>query len=618
MFCSRCGQPNKPDALVCENCGSALIQAPQPPWASQAPSAPQPQPPWAPQAPFCRQEDNLQPIFQPIFKPLDTSEGACHSEVPYAASAASNDRFRTNGRGPAPGREPARSHKKLWIVLATIIIVLALIGGMGFAFRRQIMKTVTPEQYLQLSIAQTFAGSFEKGPDFIDFSKFAGKAVSHSFSVDADEGSAEGTLMYDSKNEKALLTISAGDKTTKYNDNTVFISPDMIAFSLPDLIKDTNFLSIDPATFKEDCEASGWTQGAAMPDLQGYIHLLFGKSGIDAGDKEFSARVNDLWTNIGKKAEFSSDGSVQEEISGTEVKLDVMSYALSKYVINDAYHAYIAGIHDGYTEKLDSLSAGSLTQQQKDQIDSAFDQLDSITFEDDLVIHFYIDMDGNVRKINVEDISVTTDDLNSPELSLGFEMVLGDGDRPADDITAAISLEAKGDTTAIVITSKTSVEDGIHKNQLVLSLNGDEEGTLAKIKIDSELSDVDGIYTSNITLSGGSDNDPKAFFAAFDCTWDRKDASGENLDVQLTLKTEGNVYADVTVKGALQDSEKETSLSDATLEVTDQAGTTTVIDFSYGITLIDPSDITVDTSDCISLFEYEPFLQNLASGNTQL
>jgi len=562
----------------------------------------------------------LQPIFQPIFKPLDTSEGAYHSEVTYAAAApaASNDRFRTNERGPAPGHEPARSHKALWIVLASIIIVFALIGGMGFAFRRQIMKTVTPEQYLQLSIAQTFAGSFEKGPDFIDFSKFAGKAVSHAFSVDADEGSAEGTLMYDSENEKALLNISAGDKTTKYNDNTIFISPDIIAFSLPDLIKDTNFLSIDPATFTEDCRASGWTEGAAMPDLQTYIHMMFGKGGSDAGNKEISSVFKDLLNDIGKKTEFSSDGSVQEEISGKQMKLDVMSYTIPEYEVNDFYHSYISGVRDGYMGKIDSMTAGSLTQQQKDQMDSAFDQIDGITFEDDFVIHFYIDMDGNVRKINVEDITVTSDDLNSPEFTLGFEMVFGDGVRPADDITAVFSMETEGDTAEIVLTSKTSVADGIHKNQFVLSLNGDEDGTLAEIELDSETSLADGIYSSSITLSGGSDNDPKAFSAAFDLTWDKNDVSGENLEIQVTVKNEGNVALELTVKGALLDNEKETSLSDATLEVTDQTGTSTMINFSYGITLIDPSSITVDTSDCISLFEYEPFLQNMASGNTQL
>jgi len=67
--------------------------------------------------------------------------------------------------------------------------------------------------------------------------------VSHTFSGEADGSSIEGSLKYDKKNEKALLDLSVTEAGESYEDMQLYITPDLMAVSLPDFVKDVDYLS---------------------------------------------------------------------------------------------------------------------------------------------------------------------------------------------------------------------------------------------------------------------------------------------------------------------------------------------------------------------------------------
>jgi hypothetical protein len=163
-----------------------------------------------------------------------------------------------------------------------------------------------------------------------------------------------------------------------------------------------------------------------------------------------------------------------------------------------------------------------------------------------------------------------------------MEIEFGNADKPTDDMSALITIEADGDT--------------------------------AEITLDCESSYEEGVYTSSIDLAMGSEDEPGIMSISYDVEWDKKDTSGENLDSEIKIKFDGDSIK-MTLVGTLTTDDKTTSLSDAVFEIVDEYGETTTVDLSYGATLIDPSEIRVSTSDSIPLMKYEPFLDNMNMGS---
>ena len=562
MNCSKCGQDNKPNALYCEKCGAELeVRSPRP---------------------VLLTEDGTKPVFVP----LAFSDTQSAAEQPYVSvnRDPSPKNLRMDELRPLPVSRTSKSHKKLWIVLTVIVIVLALVGGLGFAFRMDIIRTIAPEKYLQLSLVRTLTGSKNEASQILDLSKYSGKAVSHEFSVDADLGSAEGTLMYDSESEQALLDISASAEGNEYNDNQLYISPDLIAFSIPDVITDTDYLTIDPATFAADSKEMGWDEYTSSLDLEEFIQTLFGKSEAKDKDSQLTSEITDLCITLRKSAVFSADGSVEEEISGKKITLDEMTYTISQKDINYFYQDCLAIYKKEFINTMDQSVAGGLPQETREQFDEVFDGLISIKIRDDLVIHYYIDKDGYTRKISTEDFEIYNDSADADvqdTATLGFAIVFGSGTRPADSIDVTLRLDSQDESFAADIKYETSYINDVYKN------------------------------STSIVCSDNSDEPSKISMSA-DTEWDTKDTNGDNFSIDLKIKDDTGTIGAVVITGALTDDEKETSLSDASIEITDADGTSTTIDFSYKITIIDPSEISIDTSDSTSLFEYEPFTADLA------
>jgi len=562
MNCGKCGQDNKPNALYCEKCGAELeVRSPRP---------------------VLLTEDGTKPVFVPMAF-SDTQSAAEQLNV-SVNNDPSPKNSRTEELRPLPKSRTSKSHKKLWIVLTVIVIVLALVGGLGFAFRMDIIRMVAPEKYLQLSLVRTLTGSKSEESKILDLSKYSDKAVSHEFSVDTDQGSAEGTLMYDSESEQALLDISASAEGTEYNDNQLYISPDLIAFSMPDLITDTDYLTIDPATFAADCKEMGWNEYTSSLDLEGFIQTLFGKSEAKDTDSQLTSKITDLCSTLSKSAVFSADGSVEEEIGGKKITLDEMTYTFPQKDINYFYQDCLAIYKKEFINTMDQSVAGGLPQETQEKLDEVFDGLISIKIRDDLVIHYYIDKDGYTRKISTEDFEIYNDSADadaSNTVTFGFEMVFGGAVHPVDKLEGILRTESEGVTGEADFTYETTYINDIYKS------------------------------TASVVVIEDTDETPKSSISA-DIEWDTKDTKGENLSIDLELEDYTGGSSSFVITGNLTDDDKSTSLSDAVIEITDADGNTTAIDFSYKITIIDPSEISIDTSDSMSLFEYKPFTADLA------
>lgn len=568
MYCSKCGCENSADALYCEKCGEELTS-----FGS---------------APAFFQKESEQQVFKPIFVPANNTPDA--SPAPADAASANPGAGtpvspvpgagKPNGIEPLYAAAPAKkkSRRTLWIAISSILLVLVIAGGLGFAFRMQIMKTVAPKQYLQTSLARTLAGAKSEAPDILNLGKYAGKAVSHDFTVDADEGSLDGSFKYDAKNEKALLDISVDAEGTSYKNNQLYISPDLVALSMPDVIDDAGSLTVNPKTLADDWAAKGWDdQNMPLSDLEKYIHMFFGKN-TDA--KEDTDTVPDeqiikesaaLWKNLYESAVFSSDGPSEEKIRGEQVRLDSMTYTIDEDDANDFLEGFIDLLKDQIKEQEKNIAGGLPAADYEDQINSAFDELKDVEIDGDVVVHFYIDSSGYVRKISTEDVTLTNNDSDA---DIAFSIEFGKGARPTDDMSAVMTIEADGNTSEAALDCKSSFEDGVYSNKTKLTLTSE-------------------------------DNSETSLSLSF--KWDKTKTSGENLAIRFKGESDDESPLDLTVKGLLKDGKMSTSLTDAVLEVNGSSDDMTKIDFSYSITVIDPSEISMDLDDSTPLLDYEPF-----------
>lgn len=462
---------------------------------------------------------------------------------------------------------PANSQKGLWIALGSTVLFLVLAAGLVFLFRLQIMKTLMPEEYLQLSVARTVSSLLENEPSVFDLSRYSGEPALHTFDVDADFVNLVGSYKCDNEKEKALLDVDVAADWANFGSLKLFISPDLLALSIPDLIWDVDYLTADPATFADKWDEQGLDEYSSVPDLEKMIHSLFGKSVDDDNNvipqKDAGVILKDLYA----KADFTVNGSVKESVGGEKMHLDIMTYTFSEAAVNTAYKQYVSLLRDRLF-----VSSNLGIKNYSDQIESILDELEVLKVKGDVALRFYIDKDIHVRKIVADKFIVTWDDMET-DCALGIDLVkIGPS---IEDISALISTETAGVTGSANIVWQSSYSYGV--------------------------------YTGSLTAEGEAIADMNAFSFSADAVWNSKDKVKENLIISLLAEDSIN-NVDMKLKGILKDQEKETSLSASTFEMKDKAGKTAKINFDYAVKTISASEIEVDTSDSTPLLEYQPFL----------
>lgn len=155
--------------------------------------------------------------------------------------------------------------------------------------------------------------------------------------------------------KKALLDISVAPDEIIHS-NQLYISPDLIAFSMPGLISDTDYLTIDPATFTDEWTAKGLDEDMLLMDLQEYVHTIFGKKDGDEINSQLASQISDLFADLSQRAVFSEDGTVEDSISGTNYKMDIMTYTFSEDDVNDFYQELLSVIKKDAASRENLLS----------------------------------------------------------------------------------------------------------------------------------------------------------------------------------------------------------------------------------------------------------------------
>lgn len=119
MYCPNCGKQNEEDAKFCAHCGADMTPAEDAQPAQPAPTAVPPQPVEpaaptpAPPTPQAAPPPPVQPTPPPVAQPAAPPSGT----IPPAPAAAAG--------------EPAKKGTSCWLIGCGILLVLAILGGIG-------------------------------------------------------------------------------------------------------------------------------------------------------------------------------------------------------------------------------------------------------------------------------------------------------------------------------------------------------------------------------------------------------------------------------------------------------------------------------------------------------
>ena len=534
MKCSKCEFDNLPDAKICTACGETLMVA----TAEQVTSG-----------------QETQPVFLPVGSVVE--------------SGSTSD---VEGSTQQSDMVPEISGKKTFgksfrVAVTVMILVFAVICSLGFMFRNKILKQINPESYLQVSLSRTFLDN--KNAKILDMSKYDDKAVKHEFSVEADGTEAELSVMYDAKGEKALFEGMINDGYEEYDDNLLYISREMFAFSVPELLTDVDVITIDPATFGEELAELGVEPTLSEDYFDYLLDSFFGKSGNEGPNMEEFADYYREAKYLEEIGVFSEGKTVTEKINGTSYKLDTMIYVISEESSNQYLTDFLAGYKQGVMNVTESVYQGYEVEETRAAMESSLEVFDSFHIKGDIKITYYVDGNDYVRKILVEDFVVAMEG-EDVEVTIGYEMLLGGKKHPTDNISAIITLSADGEEIEMGMTWEESFDKGVFEGELELYFEGDETSDKMGMTIEIE--------------------------------WDTLDKKGDNFKAELTADADDEFYIKLT--GRLVDSKKSTSFSDGELTISDPYSDETVFEFDYSITMIDPKDITIDLDDSMPLMEY--------------
>jgi len=360
--------------------------------------------------------------------------------------------------------KPIRRHKILWIILAAAVLALVMAASLGYLFRMSIFRMLAPEQYTELAMAKMISNARDRSSGILDWTKYDGKAVSHSLSYDTGKVSADSVLQFDPKNEKALLEYSFKTYGLSFADNQVYISPEQIAVSLPAITFSSDYLTIDPDTFASDWKAKGWDKVYEMPDPENLVHALFGKS----TDSKNSRSIQESAAALLQGARFTADGQMSATIGTKQIRLDVMTYIFPQKEVNDFLKDYPYILNNS-----------------------------SFQVKEDVAVHLSIDPDGFVRKISTEKFAVSDKGTNR---SVRITIELSGDTYPTDTIKAVMSVDTDGVLYEITVDKVSSYKDSIYSASLKMTGSGGTQSADSRASVDVKWDKKDTIG-ANLTIS---------------------------------------------------------------------------------------------------------------------
>ena len=463
------------------------------------------------------------------------------------------------------------------------------------------LRTDSPELFLEGALEISgldVSGAFmDFAPDFsaFDLSRFRGRPTEHSFSISIDQADPtvlpiEGVGL----NLRSLSDRAAGNYLLNFDvdagffaleDNSIFISPDMIALSAPDIYTRHRYISINPRTFAQDWNASGFAGDFGEIDPGDFEMILAMSEGM--GEVfSFQALLDMLETYIEQSEQINQNlmnAGVFVDEGDTEITVGVntysvarLGYTFSEPALVEFMDALMGMIFEMVLELMDDFMAVAMIAdptlyEERDYLREEFmeilDEM-SFSFPYGMTMYFYIDMTtGLVRRSSIQDWTMITD--------TGF----GDEEMTTNIVTYYLGEVNVTDVTHTFVTMTDGFDDVIEMEIRLYIPEG-------------------GPYVFFMEMDMG----PEGTFS-FEMGYN-PNVTTNNVWFEMEFQ-DRFTHVDFILRGDLVDSANEFAINNGNMAVVVDGTPLLGASFEYSLRNVAAGDVSIDRAQAVSLFDLD-------------
>ena len=557
-----------------------------PPQGAQPPFQPPVYPQGIPQTPT--------PPYQQPYTSAPPHQQPAQMQPPFAApQQAMPQQQYIPSPAFAGAHAPNPKHGSKAVVIFLLVIVVLLASCItAFAFREKIMLHINPESYLLNSLQKTVIELVDAESSLPQTVKFAGKPLSHNFEFKIDNTDHLYTSAMDNtsiavnvrtdwENSHFRLGTTIRSTFLTLNDNEIYISPKIIALSIPTYFMDYGFISVNTETLIEDWNNSEFAKLSytTIPDDLDIADLL--ETFFQTMREADEARKTPISKRFAKDIESSTKqliAAMSIEHKGDE-RIDGAKYEHFVCIIpaddvKDYLYNSIEVFYSNYKENSTLLDMPS--PYYDDTLDEMLEFIDGLEFTEDIYVEFYVDNGGFIRFIDI------------PKLEYELPSYYGET-YDKYETSASVKLLGKSsllDDFSLAITHKEIDYNDVYK--VTITRTNSDEANIVNTRWKLDFSNEYSGYkdSGRVTL---------------DFNWDKKAQTSDNMKFTAKFDDEYSTVS-ATLTGNLVDSDEFIQLSDAQLQLLEDSDEFFSFSFDYKCQPVLESDVSLEGETVTDFF----------------
>ena len=464
------------------------------------------------------------------------------------------DELAVQQAAPEPPGRPRRWRIPVGIAAGVVLALCVWLFGLGGY--RTVLKAVSPQRYLEGALAKSSLQMAESFGVLPDFGRFSGLPNAVDLTVRTDQETsnmlgARVTVQYglkqDVENNRMLFELSGGAGPISIRDNKLYISPELLALSVPAFFSRAEYITVRPEDFAEEWNDSFLGKDYPLPQELEDWNQADRQQRMGEMQERLMARFKELLAQEGDLYIFADEGYITQDVGDVSARLSVMSYTLHHQEANRFYGEFIQLYKELVQEMFEGYAPLYSGTDYRKTLDEMFQVYEGLSLTEDVVVRFYVDKEQVLRRAELHCPGVRLVDSYGDETTMSFE-----GD---------VDLNGVGNPYDTVKCSLTIAE----------TLSPDEERG-GQIRM---------FFTRGREISGtASDDRMSVTFSDMDEAMGRMDLRVEhdpqvtgqdNLRVVATLfEADTKPYGSAVLTGQISESEDQTHLQNGLIEFRDE------------------------------------------------
>lgn len=531
-----------------------------------------------------------------------------------------------------------RKSGKKPVIIAVAVVSIIFIAALALILFRGPIKAMFAERKIKKDPLAALTDSIEKTKENIsntdsglpNLDQFKTKPTEHQLDLVLDglpDSYYDADMLVGSKfhlNSKTdypnkELKVDFGMETpfVSVKNSSLYVNPDTIAISVPDLYKKHEYLTVNTETFARDWNRSEYGEYDPVPegfDLKQFLKNFFEVmekdeqhfATSDELNAEYQRRSDDIISRLKERMELTYIGKndktyeIEARISSRDMEDFIKSYmTLVEDMAYDSFDRVLSRNSDMMGDFASDYSYG--VEYYMSNIEEMTGILKDIRLEDDAKMTFMLDKKTLViTQMELHELLISSynDDFSSMYLTLDTNF---EGKKNIiDDMSIDLELTPRGKDPY-----------GPESIRMRVMRTAPQEEKMVGVRWE---------IITDVSYNYDGEREAESLSVFMDFSWDKEDKeSRSNMSVKIGAKDKSynnSVY--FTLRGNLQETEGALTFTDGKLSIMNDSTEMASLFVDYSGKVIEPGTIAPDLSNSIDFFKVDPEDLDPYSGITEI